>query len=630
MKTKGFVCIFFTLIFFQACTKKSAAEFNSDFSLFKEYITSFTGGLVPAKSDIRVVLAFDKKEWKANQVLDNDLFDISPSVDGKIVALSSNTIAFIPEKKLKQNTEYQVTFHLSKIIKASEKLADFNFTIKTIKQDFIISTNDIQSYDKDYQYLNGVLKTADALDFETAKKLITAQQKDKNLTVKFDKAMSTATEFKFVIDSIRRYTEDTFVEIAYDGNDVDIEQKGIIKFPVAGKDNFKVIDVEVPDNTNQTLLINFSDPLQKAQNFAGLVAVEGAENLKYTTQGNVLKVFFDKPLKGNLLLEIFQGIESEDGFKMKKSFATKVSFEQIKPNVRLVQNGTILPSSSNLKLNFEAVNLKAVDVKVFKIYKNNILQFLQENDLNGARNLSHVAQPIAKKTLNLKQNALTKLDKWNTFALDLSKLITPEPGAIYRVEFQFKKAYSLYDCSGITEADENHSEAEEVDENDVNYSGDNYDDYYYDDYEWREREDPCTNSYYYNTKIATNVLASDLGVIAKRGENRSYFFAVNNILTTEQICNAKIDMYIFQQQKLATINTDASGTAYVKLNKFAYFAIVTEGKNSTYIKLDDGTSLSVSNFDVAGETLQKGLKGYIYGERGVWRPGDNLYLSFIL
>jgi uncharacterized protein YfaS (alpha-2-macroglobulin family) len=28
--------------------------------------------------------------------------------------------------------------------------------------------------------------------------------------------------------------------------------------------------------------------------------------------------------------------------------------------------------------------------------------------------------------------------------------------------------------------------------------------------------------------------------------------------------------------------------------------------------------------------LQKGLKGYIYGERGVWRPGDTMYLSFIL
>jgi len=628
MKTKGFVCVFLSLILFQACSKKSATEFNSDFSLFKSYLTSFTGGIVPAKTDIRVVLAFDKKEWKANQVLDRDLFDISPNVDGKVMALSSNTIAFIPEKKLEQHTEYRVTFHLSKLIKVPEKLSDFNFTIKTIKQDFIVTTNDIQSYSKDYQYLNGTLKSADELDFETAKKLITATQKDKKRNVRFDKALSSKTEFKFIIDSIQRYKEDSLLEIAYDGNEFDIGQKGTIKFPIAGKDNFKVVDIEVPDNSNQTLLINFSDPLQRGQNFAGLVAVESAQNLKYATQGNVLKVFFDQPLKGNLLLEVFQGIESDEGFKMKKSFATKVSFEQIKPNVRLIRNGTILPSSNNLKLNFEAVNLKAVDVKVYKIYKNNILQFLQENELNGARNLSHVAQPIAKKTLNLRENTLVKLDKWNTFALDLSKIITPEPGAIYRVEFQFKKSYSLYECE-TSEPDENTGEAEETDENDVNYSN-YYDSYYYDDYEWREQQDPCTNSYYYNTKIATNVLASDLGIIAKRGENKSYFFAVNNIVTTEPVCNAKIDLYSFQQQKLTSLSTDANGTASVKLNKFAYFAIVTQGKNATYIKLDDGTSLSVSNFDVAGETLQKGLKGYIYGERGVWRPGDNLYLSFIL
>ena len=28
--------------------------------------------------------------------------------------------------------------------------------------------------------------------------------------------------------------------------------------------------------------------------------------------------------------------------------------------------------------------------------------------------------------------------------------------------------------------------------------------------------------------------------------------------------------------------------------------------------------------------INKGLKGYIYGERGVWRPGDTLYLTFML
>jgi len=628
MKTKLFVCVCFAIVLFQSCNKKTAAEFNSDFSLFKEYISGFTGGMVSTKSDIRVVLAFDKKEWKANQVLDNGLFDISPSADGNIIALSGNTVAFIPEKRLDQNTEYQVTFHLSKLIKTSEKLADFRFTFKTIKQDFQVSTADIQSYDKNFQYLNCTLKTADNMDLATAQKLVSATQKDKNLKIKFDKSLSSPTEFKFIVDSIQRFSEDTTIEIAYDGDDADIEQKGKISFPIAGKDNFKIVNVEVSDANNQTLLINFSDPLQKNQDFKGLVAVEKADNLKYATQGNVLKVFFAEPLSGSLLLEVFEGIQSDEGFKMKKNFATKVSFEQTKPNIRFVKNGTIMPSSNNLKLNFEAVNLKAVDVKVYKIYKNNILQFLQDNELNGAQNLKRVSQPVAKIKLNLQKNSLLNYSKYNTFALDLSKIISPDPGAIYRVEFSFKKAYSLYECT-VSEPEENTSDQDEEDENDVNYSN-YYEDYYYDDYEWRESQDPCTNSYYYNTKIGTNVLASDLGVIAKRGENKSYFFAVNNIVTTEPVSAATVTLYSFQQQKLAEAKTSNTGTVAFKLSKFAYFAIVTDGKNSTYVKLDDGTSLSVSNFDVSGETLQKGLKGYIYGERGVWRPGDNLYLSFIL
>jgi len=155
MKAKGLVYVFFVFFVFQACGKKSS-DFNSDFSLFKEYITGFTGGIVSTTSDIKVVLAFDKKEWKAGQVLDNDLFDISPSIDGKVVALSNNAIAFIPENKLKSDTEYQVSLNLSKLIDVKKELSQFNFTIKTIKQDFIVETHDIQSYNKDFQYLNGI------------------------------------------------------------------------------------------------------------------------------------------------------------------------------------------------------------------------------------------------------------------------------------------------------------------------------------------------------------------------------------------------------------------------------------------------------------------------------------------
>ena len=687
-KTCKAICLFLAIFMLHSCSKKSAADFNSDFSLYKDYISSFTSGFVSVNSDFRVQLVSNKSDWKPNQELDEDLFDISPSVSGKVIALSNNTIAFVPKEKLNQNTLYQITLKLSKIYTTVPKeLVDFKFSVKTIKQDFIVTTQDLQSYSKNLYYLNGTLKTADDLSFEDAQKIIKVTQNDTDLKVKFDKASSTKTEFKFVIDSIQRYNDDSEIDIVYDGDDVDIDTKGETKFVIPGSKEFKVLKIEVGDENNQSILINFSDPLKKDQDFKGLVAIENTNNLKFTTMGNVLKVFYnneasvepeiaqavvvdstatiaqavdsaavavdsvstesidyedeiapqsaatsviEEAFSGTKLVEVFQGIESSYGDKMQTNYSEKLVFDQINPGVKLVKSGTILPSSNNLKINFEAANLKAVDVKIYKIYKDNILQFLQDNQINGTRNLKQVSQAIAKSTIELKQNNLLNYTKWNTYALDISKIIEPEPGAIYRVEFSFKKSYSLYKCtSNPTDSEEN--EEEEVDENDVNYSGNSYDDYYYEeDYDYRESQDACSDYYYYNTKVGTNILATDLGIIAKRGTDKSVVIAVSDIVSTKAISGATVDLYNFQQQKIATSSTDSDGMASFQLEKYAYFAIVTQGKNSTYIKLDDELSLSVSNFDVSGEMLQKGLKGYLYGERGVWRPGDTLFMSFIL
>nr|WP_225585279.1 hypothetical protein [Flavobacterium sp. MDT1-60] len=124
---------------------------------------------------------------------------------------------------MKPGTEYQVTLNLDKLItlpKEKEKI--FRILIlrlKTIKQDFTINTADIQSYSKEYQYLNCVLKTADNIDIETAKKLVEAKQKGNNLKIKFEKNSGSGKEFHFIIDSIQRYSEATNLEIIYDGSD---------------------------------------------------------------------------------------------------------------------------------------------------------------------------------------------------------------------------------------------------------------------------------------------------------------------------------------------------------------------------------------------------------------------------
>ena len=649
MKTKKFLAICLAIIVVQSCAKKSAADFNSDPSLFTKYITGFSSGIISAKSDIKVQLALNKSDWKPNQELDDNLFTISPSVSGKVVALSNNTISFIPNNKLKANTIYQVILHLSEIVNTPNELKDFKFTVKTIQQDFSVTTQDLQSYNQNLYYLNGTLKTADDISFTDAQKLIEAEQGNTNLKIKFDKLLSTKTEFKFIIDSIKRFDHDSEIEINWNGDQIDVDTKNTLQFKIPGKNNFKVLKIEIGDDNNQSLLINFSDELNQDQDFNGLIAIQNTQNLKFATQGNVLKVFFNNQkastdtdaepnadvmaaFSGEKLIEVFAGIQNNLNLKMKQNYSEKMQFDQIKPEVRLIKNGTILPSSNNLKLNFEAANLSAVDVKIYKIYKDNILQFLQDNKLDGNNNLKQVAQPIAKTTILLKQNNLINYSKWNTYALDLSKIIKPEPGAIYRVEFSIKMKYSLFKSS-VSNSSTTDDEADnnEESENDKNYSS-SYDDYdyYRGDYNYDDQSDPTKDYYYYNKKIATNILATDLGVIVKRGENKQYNMIVADIVSTNPVAGATVNLYNYQQQKIATSSTDSDGMVSFQLDKMAYFAIITKDKNATYVKLDDELSLSISNFDVSGETLQKGLKGYLYGERGVWRPGDTLFLGFIL
>ncbi|MFN3640985.1 MAG: hypothetical protein ACK4UK_08700, partial [Flavobacterium sp.] len=426
---RGLLLLCTVMLIALSCQKKvSLEEFNSDFSLYQEYIQSFSSGQISAYSDIRVLLAFEKSDWEEKKELDPSLFSIEPKVKGKIVSLQNNVIAFIPDEPLSQNTEYRLTLKLNSLIDVPKELSEFRFSVKTFEQDFSVQPSDLQSYSKDYQYLNAQLQTVDKMHPESAQKLLQASQGGKSLKIKFANAKEPSTVFNFVVDSIKREVEDSKIDLKWNGESLNIKQKGSMEFEIPGKNNFKVIAMDVADENNQSLHINFSDPIKKGQDLNGLVAVENTTSPRFSIDGNVLKVFFKESIKGEVLVEVFQGIQSEDGYKMKETYAQKVAFQQLKPGIRFLKNGTILPGSENLKINFEAANLKAVDVKVFKIYQNNVLQFLQNNALNGKRNLRQVASPVATRTINLQEKKLSNYSRWNAFALDVAKVIQPEPG----------------------------------------------------------------------------------------------------------------------------------------------------------------------------------------------------------
>lgn len=637
-------------IFLIVSCKEKETETDNLFK-FKEYVHYTTSGRISITNPIQIDLAKEVEGWEANQEILDGILKISPKVDGKLVAASKRSLIFTPAKPLRPDTEYSVTLKIGSLYdKIPSKFKNYTFKFKTIAPNYTIVTNNLQSYSKKWQYLEGSIKSADVISLDNAKQLISASQDGKGLSIKFTASDGNSSFFDFRIDSVQRLIDDSEILVKWDGKPIGSDNKGENTVVIPGINNFTVVSTDVIQSPEQYLSINFSDQLKKQQNFDGLVTIKGIKNPKYIVEGNVLKVYPDTRLIGNVRVDIFQGIKNADNYKLKKTLSETISFEELKPEVRLITNGVILPNSQDLNFNFEAVNLKAVDVRVIKIYEDNVLQFLQDNNLSGGYrdNIRRVGRRIAKKTITLINDELENTGKWKAYGIDLSNIFKADPGALYRVELSFKKEYSLYDCTAnaqnTSNGEEQYYEGDDYHDDDVSNTDSSEEDAaeeeYWDNlrynyrnvrYNWRERDNPCHEYYYRDDRIATNnLLASNLGVIAKKGANKSYYFAVTNILTTDPETNATVKIYNYQQQEIGSVITDEQGLALIDADKHAAFAIVKKGNNTSYIKLNDGNSLSLSKFNVSGKNLQKGLKGYIYGERGVWRPGDSIHLTFML
>ena len=303
MNLKNISVLIISLFLVLSCKNKNGSETEvSNFYEFKDYVSDVTSGLISSTSTIQIVLAEPVPEWTNNLELSTNLLSVTPNVKGKLTALTHNTIIFQPEKNLKPDTEYVFKLHLDQFRKTEKGFETFSFKAKTLKQDFTITTNQLQSYDRDWQYLSGVIRTSDVMDIETAKKLVEATQKGKRLAVKFEDNIKNGQFFNFTIDSIQRFEEDSDINISWNGTPFGIDTKDERAYTIIGKNNFQIINVEVVDGDEQYLEINFSDPIKKSQNFDGLVTIEGVNKLRYSVSGNVLKVlrFFYRVREVNL------------------------------------------------------------------------------------------------------------------------------------------------------------------------------------------------------------------------------------------------------------------------------------------------------------------------------------------
>ncbi len=605
---------------------------------FAKYIEAYTTGIISKQSAVRIQLAGDVNVTHAkDELLEEGVFSFSPSIKGKAVWVDATTLEFRPDQNLEPGRKYSAKFKLGKVMNVPGELKTFEFDFQVMKPSFDVELFGLKSANnsKDRMSFSGVVRTADAEDVQAVEKLITTRYDGgtPNITWQHDVANRT---YKFTINNITRKSTASKLEVSWDGKPIgsDVHDTRTVDVPAIG--DFKVLDIKPMYDPEEYVLVQFSSPLNAGQSLDGLIGISGQSDLKYTVEGSEIRVYAGDKLEGNYTVVVNEGVMSMFDERLEKSFTGSVSFENRLPSVSIPGKGVIMPQSGKLVMPFEAVGLRAVDVVVVKIYENNIPQYLQKNSLDGSEELRRVASPVARKTIYLDQDKSINLHRRTRFNLDLEDLVKTEPGAIYRVTIGFRKEYKLYSCKGkegnkeeTGESSEDDYYGEAIDQDDAFWR--RYDSYYPYGYSWSEREDPCTNSYYNKNRWASrNIISSNIGLIAKRGNDNSMVVAVTDIRDAKPLTGVELQLLDYQQQVIFSTKSDGDGFAKFELKRKPYLLIARRDKERGYLKLDDGSSLPLSRFDVKGEEVQQGIKGFLYGERGVWRPGDSLYLTFIL
>ncbi len=636
------------LLLFVACRQNNVLD-ETYYQELSKYVYAYSGDAIGPNDPLRI--RFVDPAVDAAQVgksADANLLGLSPRIDGRLFWEDERTLTLTPNAPLPYGQKYAAALALRKLFPSAPKqLTTFAFDLRVRELSYDVQVDGLSTLDGNArrQKITGRIQTSDPVEATAIEKMLQADQGNQSLSTTWNHTNGGKTH-EFTVSDVSRGDTRSRVRLRWNSQPLGLSDGGAEEeIMVPAIDEFIVLGARVDQEESPCVVINFSDPVSTEQSLYGLIYLEddSDNSYRFVTEGNYVRMFFDQIPADTRALVVEAGVRNTAGAAIQERSVRRINFEELKPAVRLVGRGAIIPKNEQGKVlfPFEAVGLSMVDVEVFKIYQSNILHFLQVNELEGEYELERVGKIVMQKSVtltDLKPDA--NRNAWQRYALDLSELVGKDPGAIYQVRLSFRRNYTNLPCAL--------EDARVYAGGQNDYGGwrsffESYRGIYFendengwwwrnDDYDWSRREDPCAKEFYNREHFtARNVFVSDLGVTAKSGRDGSLFVAVTDLISAKPIGGVKIQVFNYQMQVIHETTTGADGAVYLpELREKPFFTVAEQGGRRGYVRMADGSTISLSRFDVAGVDMPKGLKGFIYGERGVWRPGDSLYLNFVL
>ncbi|UTC75699.1 hypothetical protein E4O03_02960 [Treponema sp. OMZ 792] len=632
---KALIFVLSVSVFVAGCKKSEQTLQNA-----MDDIESVSYGALKRLEPINVIF---KEEIKYPENLEKAcVFNPKPSGEWKIIG--KNQISFIPSSAYNFKTDLNLDLDVSLLLENTEKKKTVSLTFSIARPEFILLSGELIPDEKRENIFRfeGIGETDIPESITSIEKMLTAELKlgntKSNPAVKVSQGPNS-NQYKIIIKEISRKKEVQHLNISWDLAALGGAGGDSRGFTVAAQSVFQVTSFY--QETGSEISVNFSDALDPSQDLRGFIRIASSPEIpfRYSIDGYKLKIFSQSGIfPDDTKISILPGIKNSRGKKLESEadFAITVAWE--KPIIRFTKAGNITPAKE-MSVLVSTKNISGLMLEAFQIYDKNMAQFFQINSIDGSDELNRVGEPVWRQSFDFEWTSSMK-NKTVQHSLDISKLVKQFPGGMFELRASFTKKHSMYQSPSKNNEFAHLPFPKDISEleNFKNIETDYWNTSEIEDEDrynfWQQRENPNHPAFYLPSyskycMAIKKVLVSNIGLSAKKDRDGKLYISAADLLTAEPMSGVKISLFNFAQKELESGKTDSDGLLMLKNENQAFLIKAEKNGDVNWLPLNSDI-LSTSHFQVEGESSKKGVKGYIYGERGVWRPGDDIHLVFIL
>ncbi len=565
------------------------------------------GDVIDQQTNLTLTFSHDLVPDSVIGVWDTTAYlDIQPKVKGKFKWDAKNVLVFSPLMGFAASTDYKVEVTEDVLNKTKEKLS---IDEESAKMSFHTAYLGLVSGDFFWTKNNGRTELRSNLTFNykinpnELNQLLKIEIDNKLVQFQINSTQIGSIVQISIIENNEKFDNKTLkltIEKGLTCQESNYSSPEAITFEsiVPDKSNFQIVQV-VPEYFGDEGVIHVytNQTLEASQNFKSLVAIDPLQEIKVELleYGFLIKGGFKSG--STLQLTISKELQGMFGGKLGKDFQQYVVFGELEPSISFSSKKAIyLTNQGEKNIGVKIINVPEVHVVVYKIYENNILQFLKASNQIGGYGGYYGDEEGYYESSNSFYFYGDYLE-YGDVALDktISTKTLERSGVSSLLHLNLEDINAFKGIYVVT----------------VQSTDDQY------------------------IKDAKLVSISDIGVIVKETENDIMVFT-RSILTANPLKDVEVSLISRNNQNVFKETTDGEGVVVFKDIKkkspgFVINMITSKLENDFNYLHFQQTQVDLSRFEIGGAASNHGgYQAFIFGDRNIYRPGEKINLQVIM